>query len=250
MKISIITVVFNGEKTIARAVESIYSQRGVEIEHIVIDGASTDGTLSVLKQFQDNIALLISEPDQGIYDAMNKGIKLATGEIIGILNADDYYVNQSILHQVCDEFKSHNVEAVFGDVEYFDAENQARVTRVYRSSVFHPKKLARGVMPAHPALFLRREVYDRYGLFNIGFKIAGDFDLIARIFKSGDLRYSYIPGTLTRMQNGGISTQGLRSTILLNQEILQSCQDNQISSGYIKLLSRYPRKFLEYIFKR
>jgi glycosyltransferase involved in cell wall biosynthesis len=249
MKISIITVVFNGEKTIARAVESIYTQRGVEVEHIVIDGASSDGTLAVLRRFQKNIAVLISEPDQGIYDAMNKGIKLATGEIIGILNADDCYANQYVLNQVCNQFESQNVEAVFGDVDYFDADNQARVTRVYRSSVFHPKKLARGVMPAHPALFLRRGVYERYGLFNIGFKIAGDFDFIARIFKSGELRYVYIPSTLTRMQNGGISTQGLRSTIILNREILRSCLENQIPSSYIKLLSRYPKKVLEYIFK-
>jgi glycosyltransferase involved in cell wall biosynthesis len=249
MKISIITVVFNGEKTIARAVESIYAQRGVEVEHIVIDGASSDGTLAVLRRFQKNIAVLISEPDQGIYDAMNKGIKLATGEIIGILNADDCYANQDVLNQVCNQFESQNVEAVFGDVDYFDADNQARVTRVYRSSVFHPKKLARGVMPAHPALFLRREVYERYGLFNIGFKIAGDFDFIARIFKSGELRYVYIPSTLTRMQNGGISTQGLRSTIILNREILRSCLENQIPSSYIKILSRYPKKVLEYVFK-
>lgn len=246
MKISIITVVFNGAKTIERAVKSIHSQKNVMIEHIVIDGASTDETLQILGRHQNSIAALISEPDQGIYDAINKGIKLATGDIIGILNADDYYANDYVLSDVVKCFEAKNIDAVFGDVEYFDAENQAKSTRIYRSSGFHPKSLFRGIMPAHPALFLRKSVYERFGLFNSKYKIAGDFDLVARIFKANDLSYAYMPQTMTRMQNGGISTSGLRSTILLNQEIRQSCRENHIPTSYLRLLSRYPKKLLEY----
>lgn len=251
MKISIITVVLNGIDTIARNLESIASQRNLhpEIEHIVIDGGSTDGTLEFLLQHQDQIQILVSEPDNGLYDAMNKGIRLASGDIIGILNADDCYADDCILSNIHDIFEINNVEAVFGDLEYFKPKRPNIRTRLYRSCHFLPSRLAKGLMPAHPTLFLRRTVYDQHGLFKAEYKIAGDFDFIARIFKDDLLNYIYLPKILTRMQTGGVSTRGLKNTILLNQEILRSCRENGISTNFFKLLSRYPRKFLEYIYK-
>ena len=247
MKSSIITVVFNGEKTIARAVESIYSQLGVDVEHIIIDGDSTDNTVSILKKYKEKISIFLSEPDHGIYDAMNKGVTLATGEIIGILNADDYYAANDVLSSILKLFESKDPDAIFGNVEYFDANKEAYSKRVYRSSRFEPRKLCQGLMPAHPALFLQRRVYERFGLFNPKYKIAGDFDLIARIFKGNDLDYVSLDRVLTRMQTGGISTQGLKSTILLNREIMQSCRENQIPTNLLKIFSRYPRKLLEFL---
>lgn len=246
MKITIITVVFNGEKTISRALKSVITQNHVGVEHIIVDGASTDGTLSVLENFQQNISKLISEPDRGIYDAMNKGVKLASGEIIGILNADDYYAHPNVLKNVCHIFETQEIDAVYGDVEYFDSVNPEDVTRFYSSANFHPDKLSIGVMPAHPALFLKKGVYEKYGLFNVNYKIAGDFDLIARIFKDGNLKSIYVPQVLTRMQKGGVSNRGIGNTILLNKEILRSCRNNQIPTNYLKLYSRYLSKIFEF----
>jgi glycosyltransferase involved in cell wall biosynthesis len=248
MKISIITVVLNGAMTIERNLDSIAEQRTchADLEHIVIDGRSTDGTLEILQKWRNQIEILISESDAGLYDAMNKGIRLATGDIVGILNADDYYANRHVLRDVSTIFQSSDVDAVFGDLEYFNPSQPSISTRLYRSAHFTPEKLPRGLMPAHPTLFLRKSVYDRFGLFKPEYKIAGDFDFIARIFKSSELRYVYVPQTLIRMQTGGISTKGIRSTFLLNKEILRSCQENQIPTNFLKLLLRYPKKIFEY----
>jgi glycosyltransferase involved in cell wall biosynthesis len=251
MKISIITVVLNGARTIERNLDSIARQRNgrIEIEHILIDGGSTDGTLEILHQRRQQIEILVSEPDNGLYDAMNKGIRLATGDIIGMLNADDLYANHHVLDDISQIFQSQDVDAVFGDLEYFNPTQVTIPIRLYRSAGFTPEKLSSGLMPAHPTLFLMKSVYDRFGLFKPEYKIAGDFDFIARIFKNGDLRYAYVPRVLTRMQIGGVSTRGIKSTFLLNKEILRSCKENHISSNVLKLLLRYPKKFLEYVYK-
>lgn len=250
MKISIITVVFNGEATIARAMESVLSQKNVEIEYIVIDGQSNDKTLEVIALYEKQVTHLISEKDEGIYDAMNKGIKLATGDVIGFLNADDFYTNSLVLAEVMTEFVDPMVEAVYGDLEYFRASRPTKVVRTYRSNQFHPAQLKRGLMPAHPTLFLRKNVYERFGLFDSSYKIAGDFEFIVRIFKDESLGFRYIPQKMVRMQMGGISTMGLSSTILLLNENIRACCNNGISTNYLFLLSRYPRKLLEYFFTR
>lgn len=250
MKISIITVVFNGEATIARAMESVLSQKNVEIEYIVIDGQSKDKTLEVIAPYKKQITHLVSEKDEGIYDAMNKGIKLATGDVIGFLNADDFYTNSLVLSEVMTEFIDPTVDAVYGDLEYFRASRPAKIVRTYRSHKFHPAQLKRGLMPAHPTLFLRKNVYERFGLFDSSYKIAGDFEFIVRIFKDESLIFRYIPQKMVRMQMGGISTMGLSSTILLLNENIRACYNNGISTNYFFLLSRYPRKLLEYFFTR
>ena len=250
MKISIITVVFDGEATIARAIESALAQKNVEIEYIVIDGASQDKTLEVIAPYRTKLSHLLSEKDTGIYDAMNKGIKLATGDVIGFLNADDFYTNSLVLAEVMTEFVDPTVDAVYGDLEYFRASRPTKVVRTYRSNQFRPAQLKRGLMPAHPTLFLRKNVYERFGLFDSSYKIAGDFEFIVRIFKDESLGYRYIPQKMVRMQMGGISTIGLSSTILLLDENIRACHNNGISTNYLFLLSRYPRKLLEYFFTR
>lgn len=250
MKISIITVVFNGEATIRRALESVLAQKNIEIEYIVIDGVSQDKTLEVIAPYRTKLSHLLSEKDTGIYDAMNKGIKLATGDVIGFLNADDFYTNSLVLAEVMTEFVDPTVDAVYGDLEYFRASRPTKVVRTYRSNQFHPAQLKRGLMPAHPTLFLRKNVYERFGLFDSSYKIAGDFEFIVRIFKDESLGFRYIPQKMVRMQMGGISTMGLSSTILLLDENIRACHKNGISTNYLFLLSRYPRKLLEYFYTR
>jgi glycosyltransferase involved in cell wall biosynthesis len=248
MKISIITVVLNGEATVARAIESVLAQKNVEIEYIVIDGASQDKTLEVITPYKKKLSHLLSEKDAGIYDAMNKGIKLATGDVIGLLNADDFYNNSLVLSEVMTEFIDPTVDAVYGDLEYFRSSRPTKVVRTYRSHKFHPAQLKRGLMPAHPTLFLRRNVYERFGLFDSSYKIAGDFEFIVRIFKDSSLGFRYIPKKMVRMQMGGVSTRGLSSTFLLLNENIHACLKNGISTNYYYVLSRYPRKLLEFLF--
>ena len=246
MKISIITVVLNGEKTIGRAIESVFSQKNIDLEYILIDGGSVDKTLEIVASYKDQITHIISEKDAGIYDAMNKGVRLASGHIIGILNADDIYAHEDVLSSVQSHFLSRDLDALYGDLEYFDTDQPLRTFRTYRSRGFSAGKLSRGLMPAHPTLFLHRNVYKEYGLFNTTYKIAGDFEFIARIFKKHTLKTHYVPKIMVRMQSGGISTAGLKSTQLLLRENLRACRENGIYTNYLFLLSRYPRKLLEY----
>ena len=246
MKISIITIVFNGETTIARAIESVLSQQNVEIEYIVVDGQSQDGTLAAIAPYQKQIAHLISEKDDGIYDAMNKGIKLATGDVIGLLNADDFYTDPMVLSMVMHQFLDSTVDAVYGDLEYFRAQDVNKIVRTYSSYTFHPERLKRGLMPAHPTLFLRKKVYESFGLFDASFKIAGDFEFIIRIFKDKLLNAKYLPLRMVKMQMGGVSTGGLKNTIALLKENKRACSQNGITTNYFWLASRYPRKLLEY----
>lgn len=246
MKISIITVTFNAVKTVADTLQSIASQTYGDIEHIVIDGASTDGTQKVIARYTSRISRFISEPDSGIYDAMNKGLAMATGEVIGFLNADDAYASNGVLQRVAG-FMAHNeLDAVFGDAEFVNPAHPNRTIRRYRSNRFRPDRIAWGWMPAHPALFLRRGVYERFGVFRTDYRIAGDFELIARIFHGGTLNYFHVPEVWVRMRTGGISTGGWRNSVLLNREVLRACRENQISTSLPKILSKYPAKLLEF----
>ncbi|MDR2365316.1 MAG: glycosyltransferase [Zoogloeaceae bacterium] len=249
MKISIITVCFNAADTITATLRSVAAQTHQEAEHIVVDGGSTDGTLEHIAKHGKHVAHLVSEPDKGIYDAMNKGIRLASGDIIGILNADDIYADDAVLTRVANVMADGGFDALYGDVEFFAPDNPKKATRRYNSRRFSPAKLAWGWMPAHPTLFLRRELFERYGLYRTDFRISGDYELIARIFKEGKLKYRYLPEVLVRMRTGGVSTSGWRNTLLLNREVLRACSENGIKTNWFKLLSKYPLKALEFLRK-
>lgn len=247
MKISIITVVFNAAGTIADTLESVAGQTHAEVEHIVVDGASTDGTLEMIQRHGKHIAQLVSEPDQGIYDAMNKGLALASGEVVGFLNADDVYANNRVLGRVSEIMARDDLDALFGDAEFVSPARPDQPLRRYRSERFRPERIAWGWMPAHPTLFLRRQVYERFGLFRTDYRIAGDFELVARMFHGDTLKYRYVPEVLVRMRTGGVSTGGWRNTLLLNREVLRACRENGISTSLPKILSKYPAKLLEFI---
>ena len=247
MKISIITVSFNAEASISATLLSVANQTYKNIEHILIDGGSVDGTMNLVKEHGKHLTHFISEPDEGIYDAMNKGIELASGDVIGFLNADDVYSHLNILEEVARQMV--DVDACFGDVVYFSPLNPEKVLRRYSSAGFSFDQLAWGRMPAHPTLFLKKFIYERFGHFNTSYKIAGDYEFMARVFKGSEIKYRYIPKVLVKMGIGGISTRGLKSTILLNQEVLRACKENNLNTNLFKLLSRYPRKLFEFISK-
>lgn len=247
MKITIITVCYNSAATIAGTLDSVAGQSWPEIEHIVIDGASTDSTSYVVKSRGKRVTRFISEPDKGIYDAMNKGVALATGDILAFLNADDIYIHTEVLAEVAKKFENSDIEGLFGDVIFFDPKNPDKIIRRYNSGRFSPEKLAWGWMPSHPALFLRREVYQKVGPFRTDYRIAGDFEFIIRAFGSGKLRYEYVPEVWVKMRAGGISTGGWRNTMLLNWEVLRACRENGIKTNIFKILSKYPAKMLEFL---
>lgn len=249
MKISIITVAFNAAHTIADTLESVAAQTHQEIEHIVVDGASTDSTLAIIERHGQRVAHLISEPDQGIYDAMNKGLGLATGDVIGFLNADDVYADNGVLERVSVVMAMKVLDALFGDAEFVSSTRPDRPLRRYRSERFRPERIAWGWMPAHPALFLKRCAYERFGQFRTDYRIAGDFELVARMFYGGTLSYRHVPEVLVRMRTGGISTGGWRNTLQLNREVLRACRENGIPTSLPKILSKYPAKLFEFLHK-
>ena len=247
MIISIITVCYNSVRTIKDTLLSVAAQTHPNIEHIVVDGASKDGTQEVVKQHSGRIAKFISEPDRGIYDAMNKGLDLSEGEIIGFLNADDIYKHNGVLKRVSTIMASDNFDALIGDAEFASPMRPAHPLRRYRSKRFRPERIAWGWMPAHSALFLRCGVYERFGRFRTDYRIAGDFEMVARIFHNGTTTYRYLPEVLVRMKTGGISTGGWRNTILLNKEVLRACRENGIATSLPKILTKYPAKLLEFL---
>ncbi len=248
MKISIITVVWNNEKTIKDAIESVLEQTHKDIEYIIIDGASTDGTVDVVKSYGNRISKFVSEPDRGLYDAMNKGIALASGDVVGILNSDDFYIDNGVIERVMKEFEKSQAGSVFADLVYVKSDNLNKVVRYYDSSHFTPQRFAYGWMPAHPTFFVRRCVYEKYGLFRTDLKIAADFDLLARFLYTHMISYSYMKEVLVKMRLGGVSTS-LSSIWINNIEQLRICRQNSIDTNIFKIISKYPSKLMGFVKK-
>jgi len=248
MKITIITVVYNSVDTIKRAIDSVFSQTYENIEYIVIDGQSNDGSIDIITQLNKyHKFTFISEKDKGIYDAMNKGIINATGDIIGILNSDDFFASNNVISYIVNQFNFNTVDAFIGDVVFVSKNNTNKVIRYYSSSKWDISKFQYGYMPAHPAFFVKREMYLRYGLFNTDYKIASDFELMVRFLFINKIKYIYKPIVVTKMLLGGESTSGFKSMIRLNYEILNACKKNLIKTNYLKIYSKYIFKIFEFI---
>jgi glycosyltransferase involved in cell wall biosynthesis len=247
MKLSIITVCRNSAGTIAKAVDSVALQSNCKVEHIVVDGASTDHTMSILRERSQFISQLISEPDQGLYDAMNKGIDLATGDVIGLLNSDDFYPDNFILSKVIERFEKKNVDAVICDVGFFNEGRPKRIIRRYNSAYFRPSRLGWGWMPAHPGIFLTKAAYDRIGLYRTDYSIAADFEFVARAFGKHRITFEHLAEIAVMMRIGGVSTSGFKAKLTINKEVLRACRENGIYSNPAMLVSKYPRKILEMI---
>lgn len=249
MKFSIITVSYNSAETIVDTLRSVVEQTYPHIEYIVVDGNSNDGTRNIIACHGGYINKYVSEPDNGIYEAMNKGIALSTGDVISFLNADDVYSNKNIISKIATLMERDRLDAIYGDVAFFRSTKPGLTVRRYTSKKFSPQNIAKGWMPAHPTLFLKRNIFQRFGFFNTSYKIAGDFEFVARVFYGNSLNYKYLPEVIVRMRTGGISTGGWRNSIQLNREVLQACHENGIHTNVGWLLLKYKDKLLELLSK-
>jgi glycosyltransferase involved in cell wall biosynthesis len=247
VKITVITVSYNSVSTIADTVRSVASQSYPDVEHLVIDGRSTDGTVQAVEAHRHPKLVLSSEPDKGIYDAMNKGLSRAKGEVIGFLNADDFYADTNVLARVAKTFEEDpSVEACFGDLVYV-SEDKRKVLRYWKSQPYEKGSFARGWCPAHPTFYIRRSALERLGQFDLSYRLAADIDFMMRYLERGSVRTAYIPHVQVRMRVGGATNQSFRNIIRQNYEILQGFQKNNIPYSLIsfsmcKLLSRVKQR--------
>ncbi len=246
MKISVITSVYNNQETIAQTIESVLSQTYDNIEYIVVDGASDDGTIDIIKQYEDKITVFVSEPDKGIYDGLNKGIALATGDIVGFLHSDDLFEDAHVVGKIADTFKKRHVESIYGDLIYVRQEDTRHIVRFWKSGIFTPVKLKWGWMPPHPTFYVKREVYEKYGTFDTDFKISADYDTILRFLGREKISTHYIPKVLVKMRIGGASNKSLGNIVQKSREDLKAMKKNgigHIGSLFIKNLSKIPQFF-------
>ena len=242
MKISIITVAFNSAKTIEDTIQSVLSQDYPEIEYIIVDGNSSDETVNIIRQYENRISKWVSEKDRGMYDAMNKGIAMATGDVIGILNSDDMYMNHHVVSDMMKLMQETKAQVVFADLILVDQNDDSRILRYYDSGHFHPDKFRFGWMPAHPTVFVRRELYEAVGPFATDYQIAADYEMLIRMLAIQKASYAYLPKPIVRMRSGGASTAGISRNWILNKEIVRACRDNGIYSNMGMLLFKIPAK--------
>lgn len=244
MKISIITVTYNGRETVADCLASVAAQSHADREHVVIDGASTDGTLDLLEAHRAQLAVLVSEPDRGIYDALNKGLARASGDVVGLLHADDVFADAGVLERVAKAFADPAVDAVYGDLVYVAREAPDRVIRYWRAEAFQPQRLRWGWMPPHPTLYLRRSLYERFGGFDTRYHIAADYDLMLRMLTQLSGRVEYLPQVLVRMRLGGVSNRSVGKILRKSWEDYRALRANGVGGvGALawKNLSKLPQ---------
>jgi glycosyltransferase involved in cell wall biosynthesis len=241
IKISIITAVFNSKATIGSAIESVINQSGVNIELIVIDGGSTDGTLDILKQFSDQIAVLVSEPDLGIYDALNKGIRHSTGDVVGFLHADDFLADSRVLSDISSIFMNSDVGCIYGDLQYVSKEEPSKVIRYWQSGDFKLSNLTKGWMPPHPTLYVRRQFYAQIGEFNINYRIAADYDFILRLFSLPELKPVYLRRVIVKMRVGGASNRSLNNIIRKSLEDWKVLRSNRIGGLFTLMYKNFSK---------
>lgn len=234
MKISIITVCYNSARTIRDTISSVAKQKNVEVEHIVVDGASSDGTMDIVRM-APSIDRYISEPDNGIYDAMNKGIALATGDIIGTLNADDFYVDDYALERIAEAFSDSEVEVCYGDLVYVDPDDTKKIVRYWKSRPFRPGLFRSGWMPAHPTFFVRREVYTRWGTFDLSYRIAADVELMMRFLEAHRVNARYLPRLFVKMRAGGVTNRAWGNIWIQNKEVLHALNEHNLPTHWLRL---------------
>lgn len=228
LTISVITAVLNRAGTIGESLASVHAQTWPWVEHILIDGGSTDGSLELIQSRRDRLALLVSEPDGGIYEALNKGLALATGGVVGLMHSDDFYPHTQVLERVARIFDDPAVDGVYGDLDYVSRSDPSRIIRHWRSGAYQPSRLARGWMPPHPTLFLRRTVIEQWGGFDTTFRIAADYDAILRYLALGHIRLAYVPEVLVKMRLGGESNRSLTHVLRKSREDYIALRRNNV----------------------
>jgi glycosyltransferase involved in cell wall biosynthesis len=245
MKVSIITVTLNSAKTIKDCIVSVNSQTFSNIEHIIVDGGSKDNTIDIIRSMPGRVVRLVSEPDKGMYDAMNKGINMATGDIIGILNSDDFFSSANVITKVAEVFEKNGIEAVYGDVHFVHPDNLNKCVRYYSSGIFKPSLFRFGFMLAHPSFYMKKDCYEKYGLYSVDYTIASDYDLLIRYLYSNKVKTKYIKMDFVTMRTGGISNRNFRSRITLNKEIVMACRKYGIYTNLFMVSLKYFYKIFE-----
>lgn len=246
MKVSVITVSFNSVNTIENTINSVNSQKYTDLEYLVIDGASTDGTIEVLNEYSDSIDKLIVENDSGIYDAMNKGIEMAEGEIIGILNSDDIYTDDKVLGDIVDIFRSAKCDACYADLEYVDVNDTAKIIRRWRAGEYKEGEFYKGWMPPHPTVFIKKEVYAKYGKFNLSLGTAADYEILLRFFHVHNIKVEYIPRTIVKMRTGGASNATLLNRLKANKYDRKAWMVNGLEPKSYTMLFKPLRKLKQF----
>jgi glycosyltransferase involved in cell wall biosynthesis len=252
-KISLVTATFNSASVLKSCLDSICSQQHNSVEHLIIDGGSTDNTQLLIKDYQNNYQNIdikfISEPDQGIYDALNKGIQKATGDIIGFVHSDDALASKDTLKNIAKAFYENDVYGVYGDLHYVAADNPNKILRNWVSQPFSAKLLKKGWMPAHPTLFLRKEIYEQFGGFDLSYKIAADYEFILRVFKHKQLSFYYLPEVITKMRWGGASNKSLKNILQKSAEDYRALKTHNIGIPWMILLQKNLSKISQFFLK-
>lgn len=242
-----VTIALNSEDTIGECVESVNRQDHPDVEHIVVDGNSSDATVEVVRSMENRVTRLISEPDEGLYDALNKGIRAATGEVVGVLNSDDIYHRPDVLSRVAEAFGDPGLDMVYGDVHFVKPDRPEKTVRYFSSARFRPWKMRFGFMPAHPTLFYRRELFERYGYYDTDYAISADFEFLLRLYTNRDLSYRYLPLNMVRMRTGGVSNASLKNRYILTREVIRACRENGLYTNWAMQMLKYPVKVFEWL---
>ncbi len=248
MKISIITIAYNSGLSIADAINSVLSQTYTDIEYIIVDGKSKDNTVEVVKSFGDRISKFVSEPDKGIYDALNKGVRMATGDVIGFMHSDDLFASDTILEKVAEIFKNHDTDSLYGDLQYVYKNDTNKVLRYWKSGKFTIGRLRRGWMPPHPTFYVKKKIYDQHGVFNTDFRIAADYDTMLRFLGKYRITTHYLPEVMVKMRVGGASNRSLKNIIKKSKEDMKAIRDNEFGS-VLTLVLKNLRKLTQFIVK-
>lgn len=247
MKVSIITATYNSSSNILDAIKSVQNQTYNNIEHIIIDGGSTDNTLELIRSVNNRVEKIISEPDNGIYDALNKGIALASGEVVGFVHSDDLLASSNVIELIVKTLEETNSDGVYGDLKYVSSENLDKEIRFWKSRPFSTKLLSRGWMPAHPTFFIKKNVYNQEGIFNTKYRISGDYDFMTRILVKNKYSFVYLPTVITKMRVGGVSNNGLKNLVKKSKEDYTIMKNANFTfplySLIIKNFSKIPQYF-------
>lgn len=247
LNVTIISAVYNSNKTIRKSIDSVIYQDYPLVEYIIVDGKSSDCSMKVIKNYlKMNLSIkLISEKDDGVYDAFNKGIEMATGDIIGFVNADDFLNSKTIISEIVSMMKSESLDGVYGDLQYIYKNNPQTIIRSWKSLDYHKSLLKKGWMPPHPTLFLKKEVYEKHGLFDLSYKISADYDFILRIFKDSELKFGYLPKVITKMRTGGISNRNLKNIIKKSIEDYRAIRSNNVGN-FLTLIRKNTSKLKQF----
>lgn len=250
MKVSIITIAYNSAETIEATIQSVLGQNHPNIEYIVIDGASSDGTLDIVNRYSDQISVIVSEPDKGIYDAMNKGVEKSSGDLIGILNSDDFYADQNVISDVVQAFTANpSADALYADLVYVDRKNSEKIIRYWKAGDFHRSRFRAGWMPPHPTFFVKRSRYEAHGTYRLELRSAADYELMLRFLYKHEVPCTYLPRIITHMRVGGESNVSLKNRLRANKEDRKAWQINGLQPAWYTLTLKPISKIGQFIRK-